>query len=279
MSSWIEIKATLATVPDDWAPMIEVFRDEDIEGTVQTERPPTLSGYIGDDSTNREKADRLRGSLVEAGAIAVEINTIAEVDWAEAWKQFFKPRRVGKRFVVRPSWEPFESSPDDLLIVLDPGQAFGTGDHPTTRMMLEILEPVIKKGDSVADIGCGSGILSVGAMLLGASEVIAVDVDAVAVRATLDNAERNDIAITGIVGTGFQEIEHGKTFDVVLSNIISAALIRLAPDAFQRTAGSWIVSGIIEPNWPDVRAAAEKAGFNYAEHQQEGDWIAARFTR
>lgn len=281
MSRWIEIKATFAQPPADWAPAIEVFREEGIEGTVQTDRPPTLCGYIADDPENRDRAERLKSTLVETGAIAVEATTIQEVNWAEAWKQFFKPRRVGRRFVVRPSWEFYEAESGDLEIVLDPGQAFGTGDHPTTRLMLELIEDRVQPGHRVADIGCGSGILSVAALRMGASNVVAVDVDSVAVRSTLDNADRNGVEIQAQVGTGFTGLPEAEPYDLVLSNIISAALIRMAPDvpAHLKPGGDWIVSGIIEQNWPDVLAAAERTGFRLERKEQEGDWVAAVLSR
>lgn len=273
---WLEVKACLPADPEDWALWVEVFRRHGVEGTVQTDDPPTLAGYL---SEADPRSQGLAEDLAALGA-NVALATIPEVDWAEAWKQFFVPGRIGRRLVVRPTWEQAELMPDDLEIVLDPGQAFGTGDHPTTRLCLELLESRGCAGLRVADIGCGSGILSVAAAKLGAASVEAVDVDPPACAAARANAEANGVAVRVEEGEGFDPLGPG-SYDLVLSNIISAALIRLAPEAAARVApgGAWIVSGIIEANWPDVRAAAERAGFRLDEMREEDGWIAARFLR
>ena len=213
--------------------------------------------------------------------MSIELQEVEEQDWSEAWKEFFKPRRVGERFIVRPTWEAAEIGPGDLEIVLDPGQAFGTGDHPTTRGCLELIEKADCRGKSIADIGCGSGILSVGAGLLGASELILVDYDPVCVTSSLENLKRNNVTGEVHEGLGFQPLADDKRFDIVLSNIISAALIRLAPEAADRIkpGGLWIVSGIIEANWPDVLTRAKTCGFELVETFAEGDWIAATLRR
>ncbi|MCB0824621.1 MAG: 50S ribosomal protein L11 methyltransferase [Armatimonadetes bacterium] len=279
MSVWTKVSAVLSAEPDDWSMWAEAFSRHGIEGTVQTDRPPALSGYLspGQDL----KLDALRAELLNMGAVSIELEEVEEQDWSEAWKEFFKPRRVGEKFIVRPTWEEAEIGPGDLEIVLDPGQAFGTGDHPTTRGCLELIEQADCAGKSIADIGCGSGILSVGAGLLGAGELILVDYDPVCVTSSLENLKRN--GVTGEVheGLGFQPVAEGKQFDIVLSNIISAALIRLAPEAADRIkpGGLWIVSGIIEANWPDVLTRAQACGFELVETFAEGDWIAATLRR
>ncbi len=279
MSNWVEVKAILQHEPEDWAALHDVFDRHGIPGTLQTDKPPTMSGYLveGSDSTIQSLSKDLR----EFGAIGIETKVVPDEDWAESWKQFFKPRRIGKRFVVRPTWEPFESCEGDLEIVLDPGQAFGTGDHPTTRMCLELMERVELEGKAVADIGCGSGILSVGAKKLGASSVVAVDIDPLSVESARENAQRNNVEFEAGEGTGFLSLDPGEKFDFVLSNIISAALIHLAPEVRKRMnpGGMWIVSGVIEANWCDVLGAAVKAGFVQHELLREGDWIAATFRR
>ena len=223
-----------------------------IHGTVQTDEPPTLSGYVA--PGQEDKVDGLRSDLTEFGAVEVRLDEVEEEDWAEGWKQFFKPRRVGQRFVVKPTWEDYDRQPGDLVIELDPGQAFGTGDHPTTRGCLELLEKVGCKGKTVADIGCGSGILSVGAGLLGAASLFGVDVESPAVVSARENLERCGLEGEIHEGRGFDPAPEGATYDLVLSNIISAALIGLAPEASRRVkpGGHWVVSGIIHDNWPDV---------------------------
>jgi ribosomal protein L11 methyltransferase len=279
MSSWIEVKAILSHAPLDWSIWDQIFEQHGVNGTVQTENPPALSGYVPPDSEPQLQA--LQAALHEAGAIEVTTIEVPEVDWSEAWKQFFVPRRVGQTFMVVPSWTEFQPQPDDLVITLDPGQAFGTGDHPTTRGCLELLEKETAQSKDVADIGCGSGILSVGAGLLGAKSLTLVDTESVCVRSSQENLIRNGVTGTVIQGAGFEPLPANQTFDLVLSNIISAALIGLAHEAARRVrpGGAWIVSGIIESNWPDVLDKATRCGFTLQDHQQELDWVAARFRR
>ncbi|MBL8047773.1 MAG: 50S ribosomal protein L11 methyltransferase [Chthonomonas sp.] len=279
IESWTCVTATLRDEPEDWAPYHEVFARHGIDGTIVEEKPWRISGYCYDPAD--VELDALKTALAEAQVDGVQVALVPSVDWAEMWKQYFVPRRIGERFVVRPTWEAYETQPGDLEIVLDPGQAFGTGDHPTTRMCLELMERAALPGERVADIGCGSGILSVGAMLLGAQSCVGVDVERASVEASRENAERNGVECTFFEGMGFQPLGDDGPYDVVLSNIISAALITLAPHlpVWTTNGARWIMSGIIQANWPDVRAAAERHGFAYREHREEGEWVAALFDR
>ncbi|MBX3112870.1 MAG: 50S ribosomal protein L11 methyltransferase [Fimbriimonadaceae bacterium] len=279
MKAWTEVRATLPDEPEDWSLWAEVFTRHGVDGTVQTDTPPTISGYLA--PGREDELGPLRAELESFGAVSVADRLVPEEDWAESWKQFFRPRRVGRRLVVRPSWEDYEAGDGDVVIVLDPGQAFGTGDHPTTRGCLEILESLSPQGLAVADIGCGSGVLSVAAMLLGAKSVVAVDVDPPSVTATLENAVRNGVTVDARQGLGFDPLPNDSTYDLVLSNIISAALMALAPEAARRTrpGGHWVVSGVIESNWPAVREAATRQGFTLETTIQENEWLAASFRR
>lgn len=278
MKTWTQVTATLDTLPEDWAAWHEVFEQCGINGTVVTDVPATITGYAYE-PTEQELETLLR-VLGERGA-TVSTGVVHEEDWAESWKQFFKPRRIGKRFVVRPTWEEFAAGPDDLEIVLDPGQSFGTGDHPTTRMCLMLLETLDLTGKTVADVGCGTGILSVGACLLGAESVEAGDIEENCVESSEENAVRNNVKFPVVLSKGFDAFPESATYDVVLSNIISAALIILAPEAAKRVnpGGFWIVSGVIHSNWPDVLAAAQRVGFELTNRLEEDDWVAAQFTR
>lgn len=279
MSTWTLVKAVLERSPEDWAALDEVFDRNGIAGTVQTDQPPTMSGYIYEPSP--DAVETLVSELKGMGARDVEISEVAEENWAESWKQFFVPRRIGERFVIRPTWEEFPAGEQDLVIVLDPGQAFGTGDHPTTRMCLQLMERISVSGKTIADIGCGSGVLSIGAHLLGASSIAGVDVEKESVETSRENAALNQVPAEFFEGKGFDPIPGNDQYDVVLSNIISAALIGLAPTAADRVkpGGDWIVSGIIEANWPDVQVAAHRVGFTLQEQLQENEWVAARFSR
>jgi ribosomal protein L11 methyltransferase len=267
----------LDAIPEDWARLVEVFARHGIDGTEQTDRPPSLCGYLPEEA--HELVGPLGDELRAYGATEVAVDSVPEEDWAEGWKQFFVTRRIGRRFVLRPSWAEPWTGEGDLVIELDPGQAFGTGDHPTTRMCLELLEEIAAP-KRVADIGCGSGVLAIAAARLGA-EVQAVDVDPLSVEITCQNAARNGVYLQAFEGRGFDPLPAGRSYDLVMSNIISAALISLAPEAWSRLmpGGSWIVSGVIEANWPDVLAAAERCGFRLAARREEGDWVAATFSR
>lgn len=305
--TWTQVFATMPEGTEDTSPFVEIFRARGVENTAESGRE--ISGCLAVVPGVEERAEELKRALAEVGATDVREEPVPEVDWEHDWRRFFTVRRVGQRFVVRPSWEPYEALPDDLVITLDPGEAFGTGDHPTTRGCLALMEKAQIKGSRVADLGCGSGILAVGACLVGAREVVASDLDAAAVEVSRENARRNGVSFVANVGEGVEALyldgdepggewlqdelpggvdvgvqparPLGEPFDVVISNIISAVLIRLSAQvaAIVRPGGDWIVSGIIEENWPGVLAAATDAGFVWREEIRETGWVAARFER
>ncbi len=272
--SWIEVKATFDP-GQDLSPFVDVFGDFGIENTL--EETNGLTGCLVDVEGSASRIEELKTALLDIGALEVTSRDLVEDNWELAWRQFFKPRRIGKRFVVRPTWEEFESAPEDLVIVLDPGQAFGTGDHPTTRLCLELMEDVDIEGKQVVDIGCGSGILSVGACLLGAEKVFAVDIDPIAVEVAKENRELNGVNFDAVAGEGLIGLKGD--WDVAISNIISATLIRIAADVRDvlLDGGRWVVSGIILDNWPDVLIAAKRAGFELIDKKEEDGWVAASF--
>jgi ribosomal protein L11 methyltransferase len=276
--TWIEVKAIFAEPPVDWSLYVHIFDRHGCENTLQEDTPPALSSAVVDVKGSGEVIAALAADLVRAGAVKVETRSLVNENWEENWKRFFHPREVGNRFMIRPTWE--EAPPSDRLeIVLDPGQAFGTGDHPTTRMCLELLERTGVEGKTVADIGCGSGILSVGACLLGARRVYAVDIEPLSVEVAKENALLNRVEFEAIEGRGVAAVADKAPFDVVVSNIISAILINIGPEVAKalEAGGHWIVSGIIVQNWPDVKEATESSGFAVAEMLEEDGWIGAKF--
>jgi ribosomal protein L11 methyltransferase len=278
--SWIEVRANFAEAPKDWSPIIDLFLQHGIENTLQCDLPASVIACVVEVPGAKEEIDALKLDLAGAGATEVQIGPYEEQDWEQAWKKFFKPRRIGRHFVVRPTWEEFAAEPGDHVIVLDPGQAFGTGDHATTRMCLALIEDADVSEKVVLDIGCGSGVLSIGCKLLGATQVLAVDIDPLAVEVTKENAGMNHVLIRAEVSDGVPAAA-GSAPDVVLSNIISAALIRIAADVAHliRPGGCWIVSGILNANWPDVKESAEASGFTLRDRLEEDDWVAAIFLR
>lgn len=276
---WQRVAAIFEEAPADWSTVTHVYAGWGCEGTEVVDRPPTMLGYVPLVPGWEARVNGLVASLEAAGAREVQTATVQEEDWAESWKAHFPPMRIGSHWVVLPSWESADLAPGDLELVLDPGQAFGTGDHPTTRMCLELLEDAPIAGRSVLDVGCGSGILSIAAAKLGAASVVAVDIEPGAVEVARANAVRNGVAIECREQDALGDAEGEARWDVILSNIISATLIRIAPLVRQRLApgGVWIVSGVIRANWPDVRAAAERCGMELEDLREEGEWLAARF--
>jgi len=204
--------------------------------------------------------------------------------WLNAWKEAYKPFPVGKHLLVRPSWEDEYDAQGRRVLSLDPGMAFGTGSHPTTRMCLEYIDELVKEGDSVVDLGCGSGILSIAALILGAKDAIAVDIDPIAETIAYENAALNGIGkdrytvLTGDVLTdsALREKIEAKRYPIVTANIVASVIIALAPYAAKllEEGGKFITSGIIDTREDEVAAALTAAGLNILEIRRGGDWRA-----
>ncbi len=276
--NWIIVKAIKNDPPDDWSPVIDLFREYGIDNTL--EEKTALTGCYVDVDGVLDQIEKLKLALIPFQLDEFSAEPLVEVDWENDWKKHFKPRRIGKHFVVKPTWEEFESQPGDHVIVLDPGQAFGTGDHPTTRMCLAFLESYTGPTTTVLDLGCGSGILAIGAKFVGSPDVLAIDIDPLAVEVAKENFALNSVTVRAEVGD-VTELNLESGWDIVVSNIISATLINLAPDAnyAMKVGGLWIVSGIIDQNWADVQNAAAKSGFTLVTFNQEDGWTAGVFKK
>lgn len=222
---------------------------------------------------------------VEGGNLPLEIarEVVSEDDWAHAWKAHFRPLRVGQRFVVKPSWEPWPPADtpgaarsDDLVIELDPQMAFGTGTHETTQLCLEALERHLARGERVADVGCGSGILAIGAALLGASAVRAWDVDPLAVATARENCVRNRAGHLCQIEQGDALRALTGKFDVIVANVHTAFLLSLIPrlPAHLTRGGRTILSGAAESSVPALREALAKADLRLVEQVHRGEWVA-----
>jgi ribosomal protein L11 methyltransferase len=204
---------------------------------------------------------------------------VHEADWAEAWKEHFPVLRVGRRLVIRPTWREHEARPGDVVVALDPGMAFGTGLHPTTRLCLAALERVADRGavdgTRVLDVGCGSGILAIAAVQLGAAQAVGVDTDPIAIDATAANATRNDLE--GVIRAREGSLPTGEApFGLVLANLIAGVLVPLAPllRAELAPGGALIASGIFVDRETEVARAFEAAGLAITARDAEGDWVA-----
>lgn len=244
-------------------------------------RPSTVRIYLPVDS-HLDVRRRAATAAVAALPFAVRLGerAVREENWANAWKEFFQVERVGKRLVVRPTWREFTAGPDDVVLNLDPGMAFGTGQHETTRMCLTAIEELVQPGAQVLDVGCGSGILSVAAARLGARAVTAVDIESVAVEATNANAARNDVS--GLVRAAEGSLDGrwpfgappDAAYDLVVANIHAAATIALAPVYFAalRPGGALVASGIIAERLDTAVVALEAAGFERLDVRTMGEW-------
>ncbi len=206
----------------------------------------------------------------------LEVRPVDDADWTQAWKDHYVAQRIG-RVLIAPSWAPDEAREGEVRIVLDPGMAFGTGLHPTTRGCLELLQRVEPMPSEVLDVGCGSGILSLAALRLGASRAVGLDTDPLAIEATRANAERNGLAnqVDGRLGTlGTAE----ERYELVLANLVAAVLVALAQGLADHLApsGTLLASGIIEPRADEVIDAMAAVGLRVAERRDDGEWVSLR---
>jgi ribosomal protein L11 methyltransferase len=209
---------------------------------------------------------------------------VDEADWAEAWKAHFPVLRIGRRLVVRPTWRHHRRGPNDVVLALDPGMAFGTGLHPTTRLCLAAIEGIadrgLLEGVRVLDVGCGSGILAIAALRLGAGHALAVDTDPIAIESTVANARRNRLA--GRIRAQGGTLPSGEPpFAIVLANLIAGVLVPLAPLLRDELlpGGSLLASGIFIDREDEVRAAFEAAGLDVVGRTSEGEWVALEAAR
>jgi ribosomal protein L11 methyltransferase len=267
----------------------EPFRqDEDGENfEIDPTRPVIVRTFVADDETGAQQRAAIEqglGYLRQIGGVGnLSASATEEEDWANSWKQHFQVLRLGRRFVVRPTWREYEAKPDDLVIHLDPGMAFGTGSHPSTEMCLHIMEGLDFSGKSVLDVGAGSGILSVGAMLMGANSVDAVEIDEYAAKALASNVELNDMSqqIAVIIGDVATALPEANRYQIVLANLIARILVENAGNITSRVAdgGVIVASGIIEEREEQVLNAYREYGFIVGERKQSKDWIALTLVR
>lgn len=213
---------------------------------------------------------------INVGENEIAISEVNEEDWATAWKKYYHPVKISERFTIVPTWETYEPvSTDELIIELDPGMAFGTGTHPTTVMCLQALEKTVKSDDYVTDVGTGSGVLAIGAALLGAKHVHALDLDEVAVRSAEINVQLNKVQhIANVVhGNLLDSVEQQS--DIVVANILAEIIMSFTNDAFQvvKEGGMFITSGIIGAKKEDVKQSLEAAGFIIVEVMMMEDWV------
>ena len=266
--------------------------EEGLGARVDPTRPAVVRGYVpardpgAAEAAAAEVAEAL-GHLQAFGLRSIgDLRTriVLEEDWADAWRAYFPVLRVGRRLVIRPTWRRHRRAPDDVVVAMDPGMAFGTGLHPTTRLCLAGLEPLADDGTlaraRVLDVGCGSGILAIAAVRLGAATAFGVDTDPIAIEATAANARRNRLG--GRVSARAGSLPSGEPpFDVVLANLIAGVLVPLAPALRDelRPGGTLVASGIFVDREDEVRGAFRAAGLRVEDRTAEGEWVALRARR
>lgn len=266
--------------------------DEGLGARIDLSRPAIVRAYLA--ARDPAAAERAVAETTEAlGHLQAfglrpmgELRTrvVDEADWAEAWKSHFPVLRVGRRVVIRPTWRRHRRRPDDVVLALDPGMAFGTGLHPTTRLCLAAIESLADRGllaeADVLDVGCGSGILAIAAVRLGAANALGLDTDPIAIEATVANARRNRLRRRIVASVGSLPADGGP-YDVVLANLIAGVLVPLAPLLHEALAagGALLASGIFVDREVDVRSAFEAAGLEIVSRIAEGEWVALEARR
>ncbi len=254
----------------------EVFNKRNSEGVL-------IKTYISEErnvmelvETIKQKVSALTGFGIDIGEGSVSLGQVNEEDWANEWKKYYKPTKIGEKLVVKPTWEDYEVQDGDLVIELDPGMAFGTGTHETTTMCMRELEKYVREDSKVFDIGCGSGILAIAAAKLGAKDVIAVDLDEVAVKVAAENVAHNNVEDSVKVLHGnLIDVVDDKA-DVVVANIIADIIKILAKDVHScmKEDAVFISSGIIHAKVDEVKESLIENGFEIVEVKTLGEWNA-----
>lgn len=250
-----------------------------------------IKTYISDDASGHELLLSIKATLSELkaldeknefGRLEIEMDNMTEEDWANNWRQYFHPLEIGNKLLIKPEWEELKEPTERIIFNIEPGMSFGTGSHYTTQLCLEALEQYVRPGVKMLDLGCGSGILSIISLLLGADKAVAVDIDPNAVDTAYQNAERNGVdrqnytVLAGNVVTDEDiqaEISKYK-YEVVAANIVADVIIGLAPKAreYMKEGGVFITSGIIEDRIDDVKAALLENGFEITAINIRKDW-------
>lgn len=259
-----------------------------VEDDLVHKQKATLTVYVEKNNSGSEKMQKLFSLLQETNRrgveFSVEIENIQEEDWMNSWKKFYKPIPVGEKLIIKPSWEKLPEGNTRIPLEIDPSSSFGTGTHETTRLCLANLEKVVFPGAEVLDMGCGSGILAVGAMLLGAGRALCVDVEEDAMRVTRENMLRNGVEVACFETLQGNALEEGvvreqvcaQQYDVIAANIVANVILAMQP-LFQKVlkkTGKLIASGIILDRLEEVKSAYEQAGMSVEHVSIEGEWAA-----
>ncbi len=269
------------------------YIDDDLMGLKDCET--TVTVYLPENGQGLENLEAIKAELraLKArdadnrfGRLEYELKNVREEDWANNWKQYFKPLTVGEKLLIKPSWETVPEDEKRTVLEIDPASSFGTGQHNTTQLCLELIEKHLHKDDTLLDLGCGSGILSIAAILLGAQSVKAVDIDQNSVKIARENAEKNRIpkeiysAYCGNIIEDENLVRQlGCGYQVVCANIVADVLIAMSKRfrPFIADNGTLIISGIIDGRKDELLDTIKAAGFELIEVSEKEDWVAAAF--
>ena len=245
--------------------------------------PVVVRAYLPNDETLEARRSKVEEALYYLNMVrpipAPTYRQVAQSDWSETWKASYKPLRIGRRLVIRPSWfgpDSIEARPDDIVLALDPGMAFGTGLHPTTQLCAIALEERVSPGMRVFDVGAGSGILAIYAIKLGAERALAVDTDVESVRVTQENIALNGVAPVVDVAQGSFD-ETAEVFDLVVANILAGVIIAMLQSGLAARGRLFVFSGILDTQADDVVRAAQASGLALLERKQMLDWVGLIF--
>ena len=292
----VDIMDTVVEDPADIADLLD--KDQDWEwdyvddSVIEMQNAePKVTVYMEDDEEGRRKLAALQGAIetlkaeaaagaygenVDLGPLTVDVYVEDDSEWKDNWKEFFKPKKVGKRIVVKPTWYDYEKEEGDLVIEIDPGMAFGTGTHETTSLCLRLMEDYMQDGDKVLDVGCGSGILAIAGALLGSPEVLGVEIDPVAVEIAQENLKLN--GVTGVARAQYGDLTKGIDFkaEIVVANLMADLVMMLSADVAKHIlpGGKYISSGILVEKRDQVAAVIRDCGFDIVEIREDGMWCA-----
>lgn len=259
----------------------------------KTEQETGITFFVRDNVYGAEQLNHIKQEIEKLktmefdfpiGTLEITMKNVKEEDWANNWKKYFKPFPIGEKLMIKPSWETLAEETERTILSIDPAHVFGTGTHETTQLCLELLEKHVQAEDTLLDIGCGSGILSIGGLLLGAKHADALDIDPNAIQIAYENSDMNDIdrekytVLSGNIleDTNLQQTYENREYDIVVANIVADIIIALSEQVpkYVKKGGIFLCSGIILQRQNDVEEALKEKGFALLEANVKNEWVA-----